>query len=68
MKRAFKIKQKAFPISFKGLSMKKITPKAGFLKGFANMGGSSKFDEGEGEGFKSKHGGGGEEHGGMGRA
>ena len=25
MKSAFKIKQKAFPISFKGLSMKKIT-------------------------------------------
>ena len=32
-------------------------PKAGFPKGFANMGGSSKFDVGEGEGFKSKHGG-----------
>ena len=36
-------------------------PKAGFPKGFANMGGSSRFDVGEGEGFKSKHGG--EEHG-----
>ena len=34
-------------------------PKAGFPKGVANMGGSSKFDAGEG-GFKSKHGG---EHG-----
>ena len=31
-------------------------PKAGFPKGVANMGGSSKFDAGEG-GFKSKHGG-----------
>ena len=34
-------------------------PKAGFPKGVANMGGSSKFDAGEGV-FKSKHGG---EHG-----